>query len=272
MPSTDLFLASSLVLLACVLPASLLTLLARRAGWGNGAVRRTVWTGALIAFVLLIGQAAVVIWVEAGAARASVDQAALDWVVANRDGWETGFATVLAAIGGTAALTVLTCAAVLVLGYLGHWQRALLVAGASAGSGLLVIGFKNLYDRNRPPRVDQLIHYGGHSLPSGHALGSIVVFGVLAAAALPVLRRTAQVWVVAATAALVLLVGWCRVYLGAHWATDVLTGWLLGGAWLTFAVTALALMSRAPDPDVPAESDAPADPREAGADTAEASR
>jgi len=271
MPSTDLFLASSLVLLSCVLPASLLTLLARRAGWGNSAVRRTVWTGAVIASVLLIGQAAVVIWVEAGAARAS-DEAALDWFVANRDGWETGFAIVLAAIGGTAALTVLSCAAVLVLGYLGHWRRALLVAGASAGSGLLVIGFKNLYDRNRPPRVDQLIHYGGHSLPSGHALGSIVVFGVLAAAALPVLGRAAQVWVVAGAAALVLLVGWCRVYLGAHWVTDVLTGWLLGGAWLTFAVTALALMSMAPDPDVPAESDAPAAGHRSGADTAGANR
>jgi membrane-associated phospholipid phosphatase len=272
MPSTDLFLALSLILLACVLPASLLTLLARRAGWGNSAVRRTVWTGAVTAFVLLIGQAAVVIWAEVGASRASVDQAALDWFVANRDGWATGFAIVLAAIGGTAALTVLTCAAVLVLVYFGHWQRALLVAGASAGSGLLVIGFKNLYDRNRPPRVDQLIHYGGYSLPSGHALGSIVVFGVLTAAALPVLRRTAQVWVVAGAAALVLLVGWCRVYLGAHWVTDVLTGWLLGGAWLTFAVTALALMSMAPDPNVPAESDPPAGSHRSGADTAEASR
>jgi membrane-associated phospholipid phosphatase len=49
---------------------------------------------------------------------------------------------------------------------------------------------------------------------------------------------------VAGASLLVVLIGWCRLYLGAHWLTDVLTGWLLGAAWLVLAVTALALLDR----------------------------
>jgi len=112
-------LASSLVLLVCVVPASVLALLVRRAGGADRAVRRTVRIGVSVAVVLLAAQALLVIGVETGALT-GLDDPALSWFVAHRSGWATGFAIVLAALGGTAALTVLTITAMLVLGYLGQ--------------------------------------------------------------------------------------------------------------------------------------------------------
>jgi len=241
-----LLLAGALVLFVCAVPVAVLVPLARRAGWPDRAVRRPVLIGIVVAVVLLLAQTAVVIGVETGQL-AGADHFALSWFLANRDGVATGVAIVASALGGTAAMTTLTVAAVLVLLYLRRWPTAVLVGASAAGSGLLVRGFKALYDRHRPPEADQVIHYGGHSLPSGHALGSIVVLGLLAAALVPALRGAARLWVLLAAAALVVLVGWSRVYLAAHWLSDVLTGWLLGGAWLALTVTGLMLLARVAD-------------------------
>ncbi|HEX4252055.1 MAG TPA: phosphatase PAP2 family protein [Pseudonocardia sp.] len=241
-----LLLASALALLVCVVPVAVLVPLARRAGWPDRAVRRPVLIGGAIALVLLVAQLLVVIGVETGQLTGA-DHSVLSWVLANRHGWATGVAIVASTIGGTPAMTTLTVAAVLVLLYLRRWPAALLLGASAAGAGLLVRGFKALYGRPRPPKADQVIHYGGHSLPSGHALGSIVVLGLLTATLVPALRGAARLWVLLGAVALVVLVGWSRVYLAAHWLTDVLTGWLLGGAWLALAVTGLVLLSRSAD-------------------------
>lgn len=241
-----LFLAGALILLVCVVPVAVLVPLARRAGWSDPRVRRPVLIGAGVALVLLVAQLLAVIGVETGQLT-DTDHSALSWFVASRDSWATGVAIVASTLGGTAAMTTLTVAAMLVLLYLRRWPAALLVGASAAGAGLLVSGFKTLYDRHRPPKSDQVIHYGGHSLPSGHALGSIVVLGLLAAAVVPALRGAARLWVVLGAVALVVLIGWSRLYLAAHWLTDVLTGWLLGGAWLALAATGLVLLARSAD-------------------------
>ena len=83
------------------------------------------------------------------------------------------------------------------------------------------------------------------SFPSGHALQAIVFWGLIAAL---VLEGTpsprARPWIVAATALVVVIVGYTRVYLGHHWPSDVLGGWLAGWAWLG----ALLVLHRRLDP------------------------
>jgi membrane-associated phospholipid phosphatase len=77
----------------------------------------------------------------------------------------------------------------------------------------------------------------GWSFPSGHAMGSFVTYGFLAYllsrvpwARFP--RRT----VTAALAALVLLIGFSRMYLGAHFLSDVIGGYAAAAVWLTFCI------------------------------------
>ena len=71
------------------------------------------------------------------------------------------------------------------------------------------------------------------SFPSGHAVQTMVFYGLLATLALPWPPLRRRRWpVVGAAVTVIALVGYTRVYLGNHWPTDVLGGWLLGWASL----------------------------------------
>ena len=125
---------------------------------------------------------------------------------------------------------------------------------------------KGLIARARPDLIQPIVVERGYSFPSGHAALSMVGYGV---AALLVARSGAPrgVKVAAAFAAgcLVALIGISRVYLGAHFPTDVLAGWLAGGAvvlilaWLSPASKARVGAPAASDPAGP-RSDPPGKP------------
>ena len=84
----------------------------------------------------------------------------------------------------------------------------------------------------RPPAADAVGVFSGYAFPSGHATDAAAVYGmlgVLLATALP--RRAAKAAVWTAAVVVVGLVGLSRIYLGAHWLTDVLAGFAIGAAW-----------------------------------------
>ena len=140
------------------------------------------------------------------------------------------------------------CAALVVP--LALWgKRAWALCGATAllaAWGLMNLT-KALVGRERPPQLDALIHRPvSHSMPSGHALVSMVFVGLLAYLAvgwigrrLPGSRAGAAILrgaVVLAAAAAIGMIGVSRVYLGVHWLSDVIAGWCLGGAILAAAL------------------------------------
>src|SRR5207248_2002408 len=81
----------------------------------------------------------------------------------------------------------------------------------------------------------------GKSFPSGHAMGSTLVYGALLLIALPHVSGRARPWLIGATVALVLLISTSRLALGVHFLSDVVGGILLGAAWLLAATAAFRI-------------------------------
>lgn len=211
-----------------------------RVAGGRGPARACALAGTGVAAVLFTAQAGLVDAVADSAGPGPLDQSVWAWFVEHRGVLATVVMTTVSLVGGTAGMALLAAVGAGVLWWRHHRAEAGIVVIAAVGAGLLSTGFKDLYDRARPPVAQRLTVETNPSLPSGHALGSIVVLGVLAAVAVLVLHRVAtRTAAAAAAAAAIVLIGVSRLYLGVHWATDVATGWLLGGTWLALCVTAL---------------------------------
>lgn len=200
-----------------------------------------IGTGA--AALLFAAQAGVVDTVADRTGAGLVDQAVWSWFVTHRVPAMTRVMTAVTSIGNTVAMALLALTGAAVLWRTRQRAAATLVVAATIGSSLLITGFKNLYSRARPPVAQRLTLETNAALPSGHSLGSMVVLGMLAAVVVILVRRPAvRILAVLAAAGGIPIIGISRLYLGVHWTTDVLTGWLLGGAWLAMCTTALVLL------------------------------
>jgi membrane protein DedA with SNARE-associated domain/membrane-associated phospholipid phosphatase len=85
------------------------------------------------------------------------------------------------------------------------------------------------------PELSPVADVGGYAFPSGHATTSMIVFGALAFVLTRRLSWGTNVWIWAAAVAAAFLIGFSRLYLGVHWPTDVVGGWVLGSLWLALA-------------------------------------
>jgi membrane-associated phospholipid phosphatase len=153
-------------------------------------------------------------------------------------------------LGNTPVLAALSFSAVVLLALWGRRAAAALVAvGLLIGWGVSEAA-KNIVARPRPPAGDALIAVPtSAAMPSGHALTTLVFFGLLLYLAFRWNRRGARGWVFTAAAAAIVvagLIGVSRAYLGVHWLSDVLSGWVLGGAWLAAFIAAVCSYRRSP--------------------------
>ncbi|MFW0785447.1 phosphatase PAP2 family protein [Gordonia sp. CPCC 206044] len=158
-------------------------------------------------------------------------------VIARRDDVLTAIAHAVTTTGNTLVLTTVVVVAVIGLVVYRAHTEAVLVAAGSAGGFVAMVGLKHLFARPRPPVDDRLLDIDSYSFPSGHAMMSTIVFGLLALAAYRLsiwVREHALVLVIAPVWAIA--IGCTRVYLGVHWTTDVLAGWLLGALWVAACV------------------------------------
>jgi membrane-associated phospholipid phosphatase len=105
--------------------------------------------------------------------------------------------------------------------------RAMLVVATMAGAEVLLSVLKNHFHRQRPdPFFDERLP-PSYSFPSGHALLSFCCYGLLAALGSARMRWPIRI----CSAALILAIGFSRIYLGVHYPTDVIAGYLAAIAW-----------------------------------------
>lgn len=146
--------------------------------------------------------------------------------------WLRSAAMDITALGSA---TVLGLAVLAVAGFLvlqGAWRSALFVLVASSGGWLLNSVLKEAFGRARPDIVPHLREVMTLSFPSGHALTSAAVYLTLGALLMRIAKRPLMKFYCMSVAMLATaLVGASRVYLGVHYPTDVLAGWLLGLTW-----------------------------------------
>lgn len=139
-------------------------------------------------------------------------------------------------LGSTAAIVPITAVIAIALACCQRWRLVTFLVVRSTGGWLLGHVAKQVLGRERPPLPLRLEHPGGSAFPSGHATQAAATYLAIAfvAAALSGTRAT-RLAACAAAIAIAVAVGISRVYLGVHWATDVMAGWLLGTIWVVGA-------------------------------------
>jgi undecaprenyl-diphosphatase len=128
----------------------------------------------------------------------------------------------------------------LVLARMREWFWILTLVLSVGGGLLLNLALKQVYERARPQFEDPLITLGTYSFPSGHTAGAVVLYGVLAAFLVSRLHdgRWRAVCVAGAVSA-VMLVAFSRIYLGAHYLSDVAAAICSSTAWLVLCLSAV---------------------------------
>jgi undecaprenyl-diphosphatase len=141
----------------------------------------------------------------------------------------------LTAVGGP---TVLSLVVLMIAGFLLIERRhrmALGVLVTSFGGMLVTAMLKQMFARPRPTVVPHLREVTSSSFPSGHAMQSAIVYLTLGAMLMRIVEgRVAKFYVLAMAVFLSLLVGGSRIYLGVHYPTDVIGGWIIGFVWALF--------------------------------------
>jgi len=163
-----------------------------------------------------------------------IDAESHRWAVQHRQPDATLFFTIMTIIGGPSGLAVLVAVIVVALIVTKRWRWIAYLAVTSGGGALLNLELKRFFARARPDVAEMLRRAHGYSFPSGHAMGSTVVFSALSYLAF----RYAAQWrwksaAIALAATLIASVALSRVYLGAHWISDVGAGIIGGLVWVS---------------------------------------
>ncbi|SDX47913.1 undecaprenyl-diphosphatase [Marininema mesophilum] len=156
-----------------------------------------------------------------------LDQLGISWSLNMESPTLTAIMKGVTELGSVKWLLTGTVIVVLILLIRRQVQYAVVVAMGMLGTSGMNTLLKNAYERSRPE--NSLIDADGYSFPSGHSMGAISFFSLLLYLAWKSrLSYPVKVILTGAWLLLILLIGWSRVYLGAHYPTDVVAGYAAG--------------------------------------------
>ena len=130
---------------------------------------------------------------------------------------------------GVPFVIALTIAGISLLVIRKSYSKALFLGLVMGGTGAANIVLKLLFERQRPDLWQHLVNEDTFSFPSGHAMGSMAIGLTVVLLAW---RTKWRVPITVAAALYVVFIGFSRLYLGVHYPTDILAGWLLAAGWV----------------------------------------
>ena len=203
----------------------------------------------MLGFLLIIGAA----WlfggiaqdVLAGGALTVIDKNVARWFHERRTPGLTIAMEMLTSLASTAWVIGVGIVCALVLWRKSCWYRLLALVLVLPGGMILNFFLKITFHRQRPSFTESFLIFTGYSFPSGHTMAATLLYGLLAVFAVVALK--AWHWRLAAVFGafvMVVLVGFSRIYLGAHYPSDVLAAAAAGLAWLALSLTAVGSLHR----------------------------
>ncbi len=169
-----------------------------------------------------------------------IDQKLSEWLHDSATPGLTSAAMWLTFLGSSEFLTPASLVIAAWLGWRKSWHRLLTWTLVMGGGILLNLALKALFHRPRPVFENPFVTLSDYSFPSGHTMGATLFYGTLALFVILHVRRWR--WRVLAPLVaflMILLVAMTRIYLGAHFLSDVLAAMAAGAAWVSVCATAM---------------------------------
>ncbi|HET7712280.1 MAG TPA: phosphatase PAP2 family protein [Thermoanaerobaculia bacterium] len=167
------------------------------------------------------------------------------WAISQRQPGSSLFFILMTLAGTPVALATLVAIVTVFFLLRRRYRWAAYLVITTAGGGVINMELKRYFARSRPLLVEMLRESHGYSFPSGHAMGSAIVFGALsylAFRALPRWRWKAAALALACT--LIAAISLSRVYLGAHWISDIGAGAAAGTLWVAVTTVTYEMVRR----------------------------
>ena len=166
-----------------------------------------------------------------------IDRTVHEWTQQNRYDVLTPFYLTFSILGNPLGLTLILLIGIAISLVRRQWSIAVYLALTSGIGGLLNRWLKHLFGRERPDLILALSDAAHESFPSGHTMGSAIVLGALAYAAMRLTAswRWKSFWVASALVT-ALTIALSRIYLGVHWSSDIAAGFAAGFAWLLTSI------------------------------------
>lgn len=141
-------------------------------------------------------------------------------------------------LGDVVTQSVVTITTVFFLFVLKKWRTGLWYGLTVLLGALFLNGaIKEFYTRVRPGQIEPLVEIGGYSFPSGHSMGSTIVYGGILFIIFRSIRFVYFKKIISLMVFLMIgMIGISRIYLGVHFPSDVISGFSLGLSWLSFSI------------------------------------
>jgi undecaprenyl-diphosphatase len=199
---------------------------------------------ATVSFVVALGAVAVFAsfaHIVSRGVTQNFDDKVLRWIEAHRTLFLDKVMLEVTVLGSGIVLLMIVVVASLFLWLTHHkWSVYILLTGVLGGQ-ILNHALKGLFDRPRPSTVEWVTQVHSLSFPSGHAMTSMIAYGSVAylvARLEPTTLLRTVTWIM--TGLIIALIGISRMYLGVHYPSDVIAGYLGGIAWIGFIAASVA--------------------------------